>query len=121
MAATYVNVFGSYINATSNVAATGTVKFKPRFTGPAQDTSVTPTGYVEPVEISTQLVNGGFSVNLRASDDSTLSPTGWTYRVTEEITGFPRRQYDINVPSANAGSGLNLVGATQVTPPNLGH
>lgn len=52
---------------------------------------------------------GEFEVTLQASDDPSLAPTGWTYLVVERIVGAREvRAYDIDVPTAAAGPGIDL-------------
>lgn len=42
--------------------------------------------------------NGEFSVALISTDTSTMSPTGWTYSVTERVSGAEGRTYPIFLP-----------------------
>ena len=51
-------------------------------------------------------VAGAFSISLPATDDPDVSPTGWTYGVTEMFEGG--RNFHIDVPLASAGSGIEI-------------
>lgn len=47
--------------------------------------------------------DGSFTVDLPATDDSDLSPTGWTYLVTERLTApQATRTYEIELPASPA-------------------
>lgn len=50
---------------------------------------------------------GKISVLLPATDDPDYDPTGWTYTVNVNLDGFSE-SYSVEVPSASAGSGLDL-------------
>lgn len=58
---------------------------------------------VFPVPISVTLTAGTFSIDLPATDDPDFQPTGWTYQVTENITGASPVSYNISVPVATSG------------------
>ncbi|MGW0312030.1 hypothetical protein [Streptomyces flavidovirens] len=45
-------------------------------------------------------VNGAVSVPLLATDDADVTPSGWTYRVTERWYGAPGRSYPLSLPAA---------------------
>lgn len=45
-------------------------------------------------------VNGAVSVALLATDDTDVTPTGWTYRVTERWYDAPGRSYPLSLPAA---------------------
>lgn len=44
--------------------------------------------------------DGAFSVSLLATDDPDVTPTGWTYRVTERWYDTPGRSYPLSLPAA---------------------
>lgn len=44
--------------------------------------------------------NGAFTVTLLATDDPDITPTGWTYRVTERWNSAPGRNYPLALPAA---------------------
>lgn len=60
---------------------------------------------------------GGFTVNLRASDDPDLDPSGFSYVVTSYFNGKKLgKTYDIEVPIEMAETGLDLSTITPVEP-----
>lgn len=50
------------------------------------------------------VVNGQIAVTLPATDNTALNPVDFTYTVTEEITGWAARTYQIALPSSFAPS-----------------
>lgn len=62
------------------------------------------------------LVNGSFSISLLATDDAFLSPAGWGYTVTEQVSG-EIRQYTIKLPYSG-GSSQNLINIAQSPSPS---
>lgn len=105
---TTVTVGGQYVDVAGNAIA-GQVKFTPR-------TILTDTTYnqiVIPKTITVDLdATGTFTVVLPATDDTDVSPTGFTYYVEESFTGG--RTYDITVPSTP--STLNLADVAPAVP-----
>ena len=71
-----------------------------------------------PVEASLDYT-GSFSVALVCTDNTDLSPTGWTWTVTERIVGLPTRTYSVLLPASDGPSIdlSDLVEVTPVTPP----
>lgn len=65
--------------------------------------------------------DGQLSVPLAATDDPQWNEPGWTYRVTEVITGDDgqphKTTYNIAVPTASAGGALDLADALVVDLP----
>lgn len=51
---------------------------------------------------------GHITVSLVATNDPYLSPTGWTYAVTENITGVPALTYNIIIDQNAAGGTVDL-------------
>ncbi len=86
--------------------ASGVVIFAPRPTA-ILDASLGQIIVPSPVT-ATLDGEGAISVTLRASDDVGLDPSGWTYQVREMITNAPVRTYDIEIPAAAAGTGIDL-------------
>lgn len=64
----------------------------PRLESDATDTVVVG------VPIVVFLVNGEIDIQLPATNDPDITPTGFTYQVTEEFSNGYIRQYDIDVP-----------------------
>lgn len=62
--------------------------------------------------------NGNMACTLATTDDSDLSPTGWTYTVKETIAGAPQRTYVIQVPSGAGALDLSAV-APVIDPPDV--
>jgi hypothetical protein len=98
-----VNVHGRYARL-DNSNVTGTVTFTPQSGVLTDAASLTA---VLPAPITAQVYNGQFSIDLPATDDPDLSPTGWTYLVHE---GFPggRADYQITVPVAAKPTGVDV-------------
>lgn len=98
---TVVPVTGTYVDVEGNAIA-GQVRFTPR-------AIVTDASYgqiiISNTVTATLNASGTFTVYLPATDDTSVSPTGWTYQVVEAFTNG--RTFDIAVPSATVGS-LNL-------------
>lgn len=95
---TLVTVSGTYTQLDGS-AAVGTVTFstsQPLIDGTGD--VVIPKGSV----VATLDETGAFTVDLPATDDSDVSPTGFTYRVIEEFTS-PKvsRSYSVSLPSAD--------------------
>lgn len=60
---------------------------------------------------------GNFEIALHATDDPTLEPVNWTYQVRYLINGsFLGEPYDIDVPIALAGTGMELGDVAPVSP-----
>lgn len=110
---TDVEVRGRYVLA-DETPATGYVRFQPR-TSWVNDSGdeVTIVGKDVQVYLDDQ---GAFAVELQASDDPTLDPPGWTYRVSERISGTRGRVYDIEVPTSAVGAGIDLWTVAPATP-----
>lgn len=97
---TTVTVGGQFVDVAGNAIA-GQVKFTPRaiLVDPVADQIIIPKTITVDLD-----ANGSFTVVLPATDDTSVSPTGFTYRVEEAFVGG--RLYDIVVPSSP--STLNL-------------
>ncbi|MCD9196061.1 collagen-like protein [Streptomyces albireticuli] len=91
-----VTVTGSYQHPNGS-PFTGRVIFTPEpavLTSAAEDTIV-----LGPVEAQPD-ATGAISVTLLATDAAGVTPTGWTYRVTERWYDAPGRSYPISLPAA---------------------
>lgn len=106
---TPITVTGTYL-AADGTARAGTVSFVPSI--PAADPTDKAILPLYPTTVT--LVNGMFSVILAATDDPQWAAPGWTYEVTEKITGAVARVYSIEVPAASAGGTLDLASAAPV-------
>lgn len=99
-----VGIRGAYVRSNGSFS-TGKVSLIPRpdfiEDAPALDTIVGKgiTATLDPT--------GLFSFSVAATDDPDLVPFGWTYQVIESIDGL-LREYDISVPAAAAGTGIDL-------------
>jgi len=114
MAFTTITVTGSYTKADGTTAASGNVTFLA--TNPMTDSSN--DAIVSPTLVTGTLNNAGtFSVSLTATNDSTTSPSGTTYEVTENIDEAGQVKYNISVPYNSASSTLNLADVTPATTP----
>lgn len=89
---------------------TGTVSFTAE-----ADYLLSADSTVLPAPVAVQLVGSAFTVALTATDDLTLNPVNWTYRVTFAllVKGVPVRRdpFSIKVP---AGTTVNLASVTPV-------
>jgi hypothetical protein len=85
-------VTGTFIDATgTNI--TGNVTFTPSATSLKDASALQTIIQSQPVKVPLQ--NGSFSVQLIATDDTDVSPTGWTYGVAFDF-GLP--SFSISVP-----------------------
>lgn len=99
-----VPVFCKYAYLDGTVP-TGTVKFK----GKGVAVSDAHNTVIMPTEITVDLVDGEFTVNLPATDDPDIQPNGWTYTVTEQFNkGGERPAFEIDVPIASLPGGIDL-------------
>jgi hypothetical protein len=95
-----ITVTGSYVNA-AGAPVSGSVTFTPTV-------AVVDAAYnqiVVPSPVTVTLASGSFSVALPVTDDADLTPSGWTYTVTETFTGG--RTYSISLP-ASLGATVDL-------------
>lgn len=107
-----VRVFGTYKRFDTGEAAHGAVTFEPMLvTAPegAGRTVVLPKPRTVTLDVA-----GKIDIQLPATDDPDIAPTGWAYRVTEKIGRSEARAYFIHVPLA--GGDIDLATATQVVP-----
>ncbi|MFE0039424.1 collagen-like protein [Streptomyces sp. NPDC059015] len=91
-----VTVSGSF-KTPSGAARKGKLLFTPE---PAVLTSATHDTLVLGTTEAVLDADGAFSVTLLATDDADVSPTGWTYRVTERWHDAPGRSYPLSLPAA---------------------
>lgn len=106
-----VEVRGDF-SVPSGPPSTGTAEFYPRVSSIQSSTEIIAAG----ITIAELDESGMFSVFLQATDAPGFLPTGWSYRVIEKIDGRLWRVYDIFVPSASQGSGIDLVTVAKVEP-----
>lgn len=107
-----VRVFGTYKRFDTGEAAHGAVTFEPVLvTAPegAGRTVVLPKPRTVALDVA-----GKIDIQLPATDDPDIAPTGWAYRVTEKIGRSEARAYFIHVPLA--GGDIDLATAPQVVP-----
>lgn len=101
-------VTGKFVTAQKGTSGTpvtvpivGSVTFTPT---PAAllDVGATPPTTILPVPVTATLdAAGSFSVDLVATDDADLNPTGWNYRVSFAFTGTKYASFNINVPEGS--------------------
>lgn len=109
-----VQVRGQYVYY-DGTTVQGTVTFTPKVTStsPATDTIIV----LAPVT-ATLDKDGKFSIPLPATDDPDISPGGgWTYHVVEKWTRGLGRTFELPVPIAAAGVGIDLSDYAVGTPP----
>lgn len=111
-----VTVTGRWVTLEGGVGQ-GTVTFTPDtvIKDPATREIVLPVAFTETLD-----ANGRISVQLPATDDPDLEPTGWTYTVTENIGGVRknRRTYTMVVP--HDGGPIDLVAVSTESAPSAG-
>lgn len=96
-----INVTATYVDYSGNPLS-GTVTFTPQIPTDAKDGVY--KQIIVPLAITATLDGSGhISVNLPASDDPDITPTGWTYQVVEAIGTF-LHTYSITVPVSTVGS-----------------
>lgn len=97
---TTVTVGGQFVDV-SGAAIAGQVKFTPRtiLTDPAANQIIVSKTITVDLDAT-----GSFTVVLPATDDTSVSPTDFTYKVEEAFTGG--RTYDISVPSTPSTQNL---------------
>lgn len=94
--------------------AAGQVTFQARV--PASSASGAGTRFIGAPIRFTLSAGGDLTGLIHPSDDPSMTPNGWTYRVVEEIVGLQPRQYDIVVPLAAVGAGINLATVAPAIP-----
>lgn len=99
-----VPVRGKYVYL-DGTSAQGSIRFAGKVAAISDvgDTIILPNTIVAPLD-----ANGSFTVNLPATDDPDIQPNGWTYTVTETLTGGGGRTYDIDVPLSAKTAGIDL-------------
>ena len=114
MAFTTIAVTGTYLQADNSTPATGNVSFiaATAMTDAANDQIVAPTFVTATLNGS-----GAFSINLTATNDTTTSPSGVTYEVTENIDLAGQNKYNIEVPYNSPGLTLDLADITPAINP----
>lgn len=105
-------VINTYTGPNGTTAATGRVRFRPNttLTSPGND-SIVPRTYIDAT-----LVNGAISQALVRCDDPTISPVGWAWEVTEEITGAPVRRYLIQLVAGSGSVALADLAHLEIAP-----
>lgn len=98
-----IPVRGKYVRL-DGTPVTGNVSFATTnvLTDAASLTTVVPATLTATLD-----AGGAFTINLPASNDPDVTPTGWTYTVTENFAGG-RSPYAITVPVAAKGTGVDL-------------
>ncbi|MFC8273762.1 hypothetical protein ACFUJR_14815 [Streptomyces sp. NPDC057271] len=91
-----VTVTGTYVHA-DGTPFKGKLLFRPE---PAILTSATHGVLLLGTIEATLDEQGAVSVTLLATDDPDVTPTGWTYRVTERWYDAPGRSYPLSLPLA---------------------
>jgi hypothetical protein len=108
-----VRLTGRFI-APDGTPLTGKLTFAPPMviTLPGADT-------ISPIPATVEIGKedqGSFAVNLIASDAPGMSPSGWTYRVTEKITGAQMREYHILLPWREDSASVDLADLAPASP-----
>lgn len=112
MAPVLVEIRGKYVDRHGE-PVTGIVRFMPAVSGLSTSANIIVPVTAEAVDLDS---TGSFSLTLQATDDPAYVPTGWTYSVSETIDGGPVRKYNILVPAAAVGSGIDLADISPVAP-----
>jgi hypothetical protein len=89
-----VTLTGHFTNGTGQ-PVTGSVTFIPS----AQLTDMTDAEIVVPSVVTVDLNSlGQFSASLYSTDSSNLTPAGWTWQITQNITGLPPYTWNFFLP-----------------------
>jgi hypothetical protein len=112
---TKVRVFGTYLR-TDGTANQGSVWFELDQRVVIHNDTGTVVGVLPKRQIAPLDKNGYFEIELPCTDDPAISPTGWTYQVSEKFNGGERAPYSIEVPTSLASEGINLVEYPHATP-----
>lgn len=116
---TAITVTGKYL-AVDGTPLSGYVLFKPSITSSdGTDNAIVPAvGYKVTLDAS-----GTFSKALVSTDDPQWTYPGWTYHVTEVITGQDgvrvKETFDMEVPAASAGGTLDMADVERLPVTNL--
>lgn len=110
---TPIVVSGAFLTSDGGPAS-GSVSFTPSVPA-ATATAILP---MTPLYVALDTA-GYFTVVLAATDDPQWLAPGWTYQVTERITGARVRTYAIEVPAASPGGVLDLATVAPVVSPDL--
>jgi hypothetical protein len=102
---TLVQVRNKYVNFAGDPLEGERVIFTPHATRAVDQDRVT-TIIGQPI-IAIIAADGTIAVSLPATDDPDITPINFTYRVTEDFD--LGQEYDISVPLAAAGTGIELV------------
>jgi nitrous oxidase accessory protein NosD len=104
MAYSTVPVTGTYVGL-DGTAARGSVSF----TGKVLTIAGVEDTLIAPYQVRAQLdATGSFSISLPATDDPNVLPNGWTYTVVEALDSGGGRKFELDVPLAAAGTGIDL-------------
>jgi len=89
-------VIGTFVDS-SGIAATGQITFTP---SPARllDATSSPPTTILPKTVTANLVAGAFSVDLLATNDPDVNPSGFTYLVAFQLSGVTVPSFSISVP-----------------------
>ncbi|MFD9920662.1 hypothetical protein [[Kitasatospora] papulosa] len=109
-----VPVYGRYIDF-AGTPAHGTVTFTPSLgyvKNPDADVLILSTDLVATLDET-----GAFSIHIPATDDPDVTPSGFTWTVTEHLNGKTwRPPYSISVPQDTQAPGIDLVTVAPVLP-----
>jgi hypothetical protein len=108
---TIITVTATYEAIDGSLASGGTVTFDP---GGVIADNIGKAIFDRPATATVQ--NGTISVQLPATDNANLNPTGFSYAVTEKINGTTSRAYTIQLPSS-LGTTVDLAQLTPVAQP----
>ncbi|WP_199546567.1 hypothetical protein [Streptomyces sp. N35] len=106
-----VTVTGRYLSP-SGMPLAGAIRFVPV---PRTLTSASHGALVIGVVDALLDAAGSFTAVLLATDDPDVTPTGWTYRVDELLTGVPGRTFPLSLPLAAPNVDLAAVAPTDPT------
>jgi len=87
-------VTGTWLDA-SRSPHTGSVEFSPSVyvTDTVDDQIVTTKGVTVTLD-----ENGSISVDLNTTDDTDISTSGWSWYITERLSGLPNRTWSFELP-----------------------
>lgn len=105
-----ITITGTYIRSDQSTAH-GTVTFDMTV-----ETLLDPTGHqiVVPKHFVARIIHGAISIDLPATDDPNINPTGWAYTVIEHVEGAQEVVYQIAVPVSSPGGTIDLADAPRL-------
>lgn len=112
-----VRVTGTFVTYDGQ-GVQGSVSFTPSLPASNPLLDATEPTVIVPSRVTAGLdASGHFEIDLPATDDPDVVPDGFTYHVVEDFGSLGKREYDIDLPLANASVDLCTKGHTTAQTP----